>query len=113
MRLLWTVISAIFQFSLAYFLCMGAIFAGCAMGQSGYKLRPIDDRIISSSFYILPISCIIVLILIVRAHRAGGPGLNYLLNIAPFLLAAFYLFYARTFVRRWLTSATANSWKDR
>ena len=86
--LMGAIAGAMFQLCSAYFLFMGAVFAGAGYA-NGNKINKVTSFLINSSFYVLPAVCVVVAGWVVRNYRAGNEFALYW-HLSPVLLAIAY-----------------------
>lgn len=97
MTLGWVIAGSIFQSSFTFFLLLISIFAFSAVANT-HTLSSMDDRVLSSSFYVVPLCGMFSIYMVISGYRAGAGGVQYLWYLLPFAVTLLYFLYVAVFV---------------
>ncbi|MGO3406219.1 hypothetical protein [Marinomonas sp.] len=98
MPLMWVVIGTFVQLGLGAYMVIASIFAGGAVAQH-HALTPFDDQVLSSSFFVLPLSFVITAIIVLVQYWKGGSVASFWWYAVPWGVVALYVIYCLVFLK--------------
>ncbi|WP_133011074.1 hypothetical protein [Marinomonas flavescens] len=98
MPLIWVVIGTFVQLALGGYMVIMSIFAGGAIAQH-HVLTEFDDKVLSSSFFVLPLSFVITAIIVLIHYWKGSTITSFWWYAVPWGVVALYIFYTMVFLK--------------